>query len=85
MAMDAALTTLREEDIQKHLATAQSLVTKTTVIEAASSKSKTEIAGKRRRGLRRDRPATHTHTHTNLTPSTASRVERQKQQTHVVG
>ena len=47
--MDAALTTLREEDIQKHLATAQSLVTKTTVIEAASSKSKTEIAGKRRR------------------------------------
>ncbi len=47
--MDAALTTLREEDIQKHLATAQSLVTKTTVVEAASSKSNTEIAGTRRR------------------------------------
>ena len=47
--MDAALTTLREEDIQKHLATAQSLVTKTAVVEAASSKSNTEIAGTRRR------------------------------------
>ena len=47
--MDAALTTLREEDIAKHLATAQSLVTKTAVIEAAKSKSNTEIAGTRRR------------------------------------
>ncbi len=47
--MDAALTTLREEDIQKHLPTAQSLVTKTAVVEAASSKSKTELAGTRRR------------------------------------
>ena len=47
--MDAALTTLREEDIQKHLPVAQSLVTKTTVIEAAKSKSNTEIAGTRRR------------------------------------
>jgi len=47
--MDAALTTLREEDIQKHLATAQSLVTKTAVVEAAKSKSNTEIAGTRRR------------------------------------
>jgi hypothetical protein len=47
--MDAALTTLREEDIQKHLATAQSLVTKTAVVEAASSKSNTELAGTRRR------------------------------------
>ncbi|WP_075996068.1 AAA family ATPase [Salaquimonas pukyongi] len=47
--MDAALTTLREEDIAKHLATAQSLVTRTSVIEAAKSKSKTEIAGTRRR------------------------------------
>ena len=35
--MDAALTTLREEDIAKHLATAQSLVTKTAVIEAAAA------------------------------------------------
>ncbi len=47
--MDAALTTLREEDIAKHLATAQSLVTKTAVVEAASAKSNTEIAGTRRR------------------------------------
>lgn len=47
--MDAALTTLREEDIAKHLAVAQSLVTKTAVIEAAKSKSDTEIAGTRRR------------------------------------
>ena len=47
--MDAALTTLREEDIAKHMATAQSLVTKTAVIEAAKSKSNTEIAGTRRR------------------------------------
>ncbi|MEC9343615.1 MAG: AAA family ATPase, partial [Pseudomonadota bacterium] len=49
MMMDAALITLREEDIAKHLATAQSLVTRTVVVEAASGKSKTEIAGTRRR------------------------------------
>lgn len=47
--MDIGLTTLREEDIQKHLTTAQSLVTKTAVVEAASNKSKTELAGTRRR------------------------------------
>ncbi|MFK7902293.1 MAG: AAA family ATPase, partial [Nitratireductor sp.] len=47
--MDIGLTTLREEDIQKHISTAQSLVTKTSVIEAAKSKSKTELAGTRRR------------------------------------
>lgn len=47
--MDIGLTTLSEEDIQKHILVAQSLVTKVAVIEAAKSKSKTELAGTRRR------------------------------------
>lgn len=47
--MDIGLTTIDEKDIRKHLPVAQSLVTKTAVIEAADSKSKTEIAGTRRR------------------------------------
>ena len=47
--MDIGLTTLDEKDVEKHIAIAQSLVTKTIVMEAASGKSKTEIAGTRRR------------------------------------
>lgn len=47
--MDAALSTLREDDIAKHLATAQSLVTRFVHITTGDNKSKTEIAGTRRR------------------------------------
>ncbi len=48
--MDTGLTTLPEKDILKHLTTAQSLVERATVIvKTDSSKSKTEIAGTRRR------------------------------------
>lgn len=47
--MDIGLTTISEEEIQKHISVAQSLVTKTAVIEAAKSKSKTKLAGTRRR------------------------------------
>lgn len=47
--MDIGQTSLHEEDIQKHISVAQSLVTKVAVIEASKSKSNTEIAGTRRR------------------------------------
>jgi len=47
--MDTGLTTIDEKDIAKHIATAQSLVTKTILLVAASDKSNTEIAGTRRR------------------------------------
>ncbi len=47
--MDIGLTTLNEEDIAKHLPAAQSLVTQCVVMEAAKSKSRTELAGTRRR------------------------------------
>jgi len=47
--MDAALTTLNESDIEKHLPTAQSFVTKLVVLEQATGKSRTELAGTRRR------------------------------------
>ena len=47
--MDTGLTTINEKDIKKHLPTAQSLVTKLILMEAASNKSKTEIAGTKRR------------------------------------
>ncbi|MFK5978326.1 MAG: AAA family ATPase [Rhizobiaceae bacterium] len=47
--MDIGLTTLDEKDVEKHISMAQSLVTKMIVMEAASGKSKTEIAGTRRR------------------------------------
>ena len=47
--MDAALTTLSEADIAKHMATAQSLVTRFTLSEAAARESATEIAGTKRR------------------------------------
>jgi len=48
--MDTGLTTIDEKDILKHLTTAQSLVERATVIvKSDRSKSKTEIAGTRRR------------------------------------
>ncbi|MEM7303539.1 MAG: AAA family ATPase [Pseudomonadota bacterium] len=47
--MDIGLTTLREDDIAKHRASAQSLVTRCIVLEADSGKSRTELAGTRRR------------------------------------
>lgn len=47
--MDIGLTTIDEEQIVKHLSAAQSLVTQCVVLEAARSKSNTEIAGTRRR------------------------------------
>jgi energy-coupling factor transporter ATP-binding protein EcfA2 len=61
--MDAGLTTIDEKDIAKHLATAQSLVTRMVLMEAAESQSNTEIAGTGRRfvstvstgGLRKSR------------------------------
>ncbi len=47
--MDTGLTTIDEKQIAKHLTTAQSLVTKLILMEARDDKSKTEIAGTRRR------------------------------------
>ena len=47
--MDTGLTTIDEKDISKHLPTAQSLVTKLILLEVADGKSKTELAGTRRR------------------------------------
>ncbi|MEO0635381.1 MAG: ATP-binding protein [Pseudomonadota bacterium] len=47
--MDASLTTLHEDDIAKHISLAQSFVTRFVVLEAAESRSKTELAGTRRR------------------------------------
>ncbi len=47
--MDAGLTTISEKDIAKHIATAQSLVTRMVVMESSDGKSGTEIAGTGRR------------------------------------
>ncbi len=48
--MDTGLTTLSEKDILKHLTTAQSLIERATVIvKSDNSRSKTELAGTRRR------------------------------------
>ncbi len=48
--MDTGLTTLSEKDILKHLTTAQSLIDRATVIvKSDTSRSKTELAGTRRR------------------------------------
>lgn len=47
--MDTGLTTLSENDIAKHLTTAQSLVTRLVLLEASTGKSKTELAGTKRR------------------------------------
>ena len=47
--MDTGLTTIDEKAIAKHLPAAQSLVTKLILLEASGNKSKTELAGTRRR------------------------------------
>lgn len=47
--MDIGLITLREDDIAKHMPVAQSLVTRFVQITTGSNKSKTQIAGTRRR------------------------------------
>lgn len=47
--MDAGLTTIAESDIEKHRATAQSLITRTVVLEDASARSSTALAGTGRR------------------------------------
>ncbi|HMQ58649.1 MAG TPA: AAA family ATPase, partial [Rhizobiaceae bacterium] len=47
--MDTGLTALDEDDVKKHLATAQSLVTRLIVMESSESRSSTEIAGTGRR------------------------------------
>ncbi len=47
--MDIGLTSLDEDDVKKHLTTAQSLITRCVVLEADDNESATEIAGTRRR------------------------------------
>ncbi len=74
--MDIGLTTIEESEIRKHLAVAQSLVTRTAVIEPSKSQSNTEIAGTRRRfvqtvstsGARSSRTVEFEKTLTAITP-----------------
>ncbi|MEZ5812690.1 MAG: ATP-binding protein [Rhizobiaceae bacterium] len=47
--MDTGLTTINEKDIEKHRATAQSMITRTIVMEDGSRTSRTELAGTGRR------------------------------------
>jgi len=47
--MDAGLTTIAEADIEKHRATAQSMITRIVVLESADGKSGTALAGTGRR------------------------------------
>ncbi len=47
--MDTGLTTIHEDDIAKHLATAQSLVTRMVVMEDGDRRSSTALAGTGRR------------------------------------
>jgi energy-coupling factor transporter ATP-binding protein EcfA2 len=47
--MDTGLTTIAEKDIEKHRATAQSLVTRVVVLEEGGGRSGTELAGTGRR------------------------------------
>ena len=47
--MDTGLTTIDEKDIEKHRATAQSLVTRFVVLQADGGRSGTELAGTGRR------------------------------------
>ncbi|MEM8650363.1 MAG: AAA family ATPase [Pseudomonadota bacterium] len=47
--MDTGLTTIDEKDIEKHLTTAQSLITRLVLLEAKDNKSNVELAGTRRR------------------------------------
>ena len=47
--MDTGLTTITEDDIEKHRAVAQSMVTRVIVLEDADGRSSTELAGTGRR------------------------------------
>ena len=47
--MDAGLTTIAEADIEKHRATAQSMITRVVVMEASTGQSNTALAGTGRR------------------------------------
>lgn len=47
--MDAGLTTIAEADIEKHRATAQSMITRVVVLEDSSGQSGTQLAGTGRR------------------------------------
>lgn len=47
--MDTGLTTISEQDIEKHNATAQSMVTRVVVLEGGGGRAPTEIAGTGRR------------------------------------
>jgi hypothetical protein len=49
MSLNAGLTTIHEDDITKHQATAQSLVTKLVILESEDGKSGTALAGTGRR------------------------------------
>ena len=49
MSLNAGLTTIHEDDIAKHQATAQSLVTKLVILESDDGKSGTALAGTGRR------------------------------------
>src|SRR5688500_6000059 len=47
--MDTGLTTIAEADIEKHRATAQSMITRVIVLEDSSGQSNTQLAGTGRR------------------------------------
>ncbi|MGQ3293775.1 MAG: AAA family ATPase, partial [Shinella sp.] len=49
MSLNAGLTTIHEDDIAKHQAMAQSLVTKLVILESEDGKSGTALAGTGRR------------------------------------
>ncbi|MCF3643356.1 AAA family ATPase, partial [Rhizobium sp. TRM95111] len=49
MSLNAGLTTIHEDDIAKHMATAQSMVTKLVILETDDGKSGTALAGSGRR------------------------------------
>lgn len=61
--MDIGLTTLRESEIEKHRAVAQSLVTSFVQVKTGKTESQTEIAGTRRRFVSTVSTAGTKHTH----------------------
>ncbi|NKB50610.1 MAG: AAA family ATPase [Rhizobiaceae bacterium] len=61
--MDIGLTTLRESEIEKHRAVAQSLVTNFVQVKTGKTESQTEIAGTRRRFVSTVSTAGTKHTH----------------------
>ena len=49
MSLNTGLTTIHEDDIAKHMATAQSMVTKLVILETDDGKAGTALAGTGRR------------------------------------